>query len=67
MSWEPPWVLWSPAVYEELGIWEPSRQDVKRKCHLEAEITRDIQTAFLETQCFVEGKEEMTLYRHIWL
>lgn len=31
-------------VCEGLEIWGSSRQDVKRKCRLETEITRDVQT-----------------------
>lgn len=41
----------------ELGIWEPSRQDVKRKGYLEAKITRDVQTAFPAAGFFAEGEE----------
>ena len=60
-------LLRSAAVCEGLGIWEPSRQDVKRKGHLGAEITRDVQTAFPATLGFAEGKEWMGLCRRISL
>lgn len=50
-----------------LGFGSHQGRMLKRKCHLEAEITTDVQTAFLTKWRFVGVKEGMRLCRHISL